>query len=389
MTTTPPNANDSKIGSIKWILSVLFFTFISFNGNAKTVYLLDFDGTVVSDGESTSSWKTPWVLVRINKLHSASQLSYIDSRNLPDTIEISYGEYLELAPLIGKDEGQVGSLIPVQMDSDAFLKRPKTILPGLYRISPESTFRFYKTGPNGENYLTKHLDEALFRAESRNYSKKSWQGRAFPLLQAALSHPQSVGNVYHTTAREQSQEELNEFYSRLYELGLVKFAEGLDSRGRVSTPKIISLESPQSILFGRSLSNRKANLPLEMARQLLVTPDSKHKELSVREKDAIAGITKEMHTLIVGEDHPQYVRLIGQQMKELSADSHFRSDIKFVLFNAGSDSDVSGSEWPYRWIVFENGFARQAIAQEISSWLKSDGSCSGLLGGNKSSGVVQ
>lgn len=360
------NCTNLSLAVLK-VLITITLTIVSFVSNAATIYVLDFDGTIVSDAAKESSWKTPWVLVKVNQLHSISQTSFI--KDTPDRIELSYGEYRALLPRLAKGDALLGDLEEVRLFNDPFLNRPSSIRPGLYKVNPDITFQFYKTNPDskGQSHLLTHYLQANERAQKGAAKKDAWQGPAFALLRKALSETSDQSRILISTARDQSQAEFLQLFGRMESDGYLKSAEELV----VGTNKVIirSLESlSEGLELGRSLSERKVNSVVETAQQLLISPLKPHHEGPTT--DAQSNPIEPKHTLIVAEDHPGYVSKIGQKLAELSREFRFKDSIRFVLLNAGVESDLIGARWGNRWTVFEEGFARDATEEEIRNWTR-------------------
>ncbi|MCO5114187.1 MAG: hypothetical protein M9899_08425 [Bdellovibrionaceae bacterium] len=333
---------------------------------AATVYVLDFDGTIVNDAGPRATWKTPWVLVRVNQLHSVAQTAFLE--NQPERIELSYAEYRGLLSRLAKGDGLLGDLTDVKLTPDPFLRRPLTIRPGFYKVNPDITFEYYKTNsnPKGPSHLLSSYEQALVRADKGLGRRDAWQGPAFTLLQKALSESSDQSRVIISTARDQKLTEFLHLFSQMEKDGHLKFAEPLSPESN----KVIvrNLESlTEGLELGRSLSERKVQSVVETAQQLLISPLKPHVEGTTQN---LSYALEAKHTLIVAEDHPGYVAKIGQKLAELSREYRFKDAIRFVLLNAGVESDLVGARWANRWTVFEGGFAREASPEEIRAWTK-------------------
>ena len=74
-----------------------------------------------------------------------------------------------------------------RLQPDPFLNRPSLIIPTYYRTNNDITYEFYKTGPNGENYLLKHYQQAKIRAQAQGRPLSDIFGLGLDLLiQTAL-----------------------------------------------------------------------------------------------------------------------------------------------------------------------------------------------------------
>ena len=349
---------------------------------ARTLYVLDFDGSINNDHSQNPAWKTRWILFRVRDLRSLLQRSPEDL-GLPETIEISYGEYVRLRPLLGKGEAILGDLRPQPLEKDPVWKdRPAAIIPGYYYIDANHSFKYYRPGRSEKNYLLKDYQDAVTRHERLADSDGFW-GEAFPLLQKALSSKDSVGDLVILTARHHLAREFMSFLEALKADGFVRHTSVSQRGGRKITPRFFSMHAPEALAFGRQgLPGRKAEAVMSLSRQFLESHDGEeHMELSPDPQDAGKGVVKLMHTVIVAEDTPANLEAIRKMMEALSAELGFQSRMKFVLFNTASDEVVARSRWPYRWTVFHHGFGRPATDEEIKQWTTPNGesNCEGAL----------
>lgn len=350
---------------------------------ARTLYLLDFDGTITDDQSDLSSWRTPWILRRIDRLRSLLQPNPL-RLDLPETIELSYREYRRLAPLLGKGDGQINSLAPATLDFDPlYPDRPTQIIPGYYAIDENITFKYYRPSRRRSvSYLVTHLEEAVARAKLLNVQRSqmlgrklspseqsTWKGRAFPLLQHALSKPETVADLVVATARWHADWEFHKFLKALQTAGEIQYTHGPSRGGIKAHPRFHSLSEPESLQFGRhGLGPKKAEVLKAEAAQLLNSPADMHEELSQDPVEAAKGLKRKTHTMIVAEDDPRFVQAMRKTLEELSGELYYSTHVKFVLLNAGTDEDVRQARWPWRYTVFHLGFGREATREEIAQW---------------------
>jgi hypothetical protein len=342
---------------------------------AKKRFVLDFDGTIVNDRGPDAGWKTYWTLKRIESLHSGMQ-PLPQSAALPPTIDISYAEYRRLMPLLGKGEAQVGDLQTASLDKDPlYPQRPTNLIPGYYRVSNDISYRRFRPGLEGENWLLSDLKDAVARQE-QSRSRLKWRGPAFPLLTAA-----QPDELVLFSARAHTDAEFAAFMDALLELKEIKSVTATNPLGQPVRARSHFLNDAESIVFGRGLAEKKAKVPAEEAAQLLTGPFKKHIELHPDEYRARNGETLEMHLLVVAEDDPRYVAAVTPVLEQLSADLHYSQNIKFVLFNAGDAEEIAASRWKHRWTVFDRGFGREALVDEVSAWtgIQSQKTCKELL----------
>lgn len=363
-------------------------------GVTRTV--IDFDGTINHDQGADAAWRTDWILVRINARSVGGQPSVLEyapfaedgeGPELPATFAVSYGEYRQYASKLGKEGDVLGDLREFPLTADPLWKaRPKTFIPGYYRVSPDVTFQRFRPHPKTmESFLLEDFDAAVARAKASKGAARL-TGRAFPLLVAALTSPLSSGVVVSTSRWHLDWEWRTLLDERLWTAGLFKNF-GFKKKPKELRPyRVHSLSGPDGIYYSRgaALAPKKAEVVSIEADALLNGPlrMQKHEELVVDPVGARNGETALVNTLIVPEDDPVYVAAVGARMAKLSGDLGYAQNIKFVLFNAGSDADVAGGRWPWRWTVFHQGFGRAALEEEIALWTgQPPESCQALLAG--------
>jgi hypothetical protein len=354
------------------IIALLVFQFCP--AFAKIVRVIDVDGTITRDRGQNAAWRTDWILKRIDSMHTMMQPNPLRPKELqaqiissPELIGVSYNEFRAMERLLGKGEGQLGDLRPFKLEPDPLMpNRPAYLVPGFYRISPDITFQNYRPGSDGVNPLLRDYKLAVER--SRIMTDKKWQGPGFPIFQAGMSDPKNLVDVVLFTARYHTDQEFAEWIDAMRDDGFINASSSVDENGRTQRPRFLSLNEPESLLFGKSVSDRKQNVPAAVASQLLHAPGVKHLELVTDEYGARKGYTQLMHTIIVAEDDSRHIERIRKVMENLSSDMWYRTRIKFVLFNAGSDEEVRNAAIPNRWTVFDRGFNRAALPREIKLW---------------------
>ena len=348
------------------VFSILnfFILFTTVQIQAKVVYVLDFDGTIVDDADIASPWKTPWVLRRIDRINSSTQLS----QNLiqsPETIEISFAEYISLMGKWSVGNGNVGSYREAKLSADPFLNRPKTIIPGYFFVDENSTFRFYKKGPQEENFLLLNYQQAMERIKKQKLDPLSFAGPAFPMLMKAMSNPLTVGDVHIFTARNQGDEAFQIFFQQLEADGFIANSIGQNRRGLPTRPTLHQLQGIESILYGRNLVEGKKSVAESIIRQLSNSSAELTQDYSAADPSKVI----QTHTVIVAEDDPNNVKALVQLLNELSH-GHTTRNLKIVLMNSAPDHILQASLFPYnmKWVVFNQGFPRAATAQEIKNY---------------------
>lgn len=358
-------------------------------GFGVTRTVIDFDGTINHDQGADAAWRTDWILVRINARTVGGQPSVLEhGADLPATFPITYGEYRRYASKLGKEGDVLGDYRLYPLFADPLWKaRPAEFRPGYYRVSTDVTFARFRPHPEADkSYLLEDFDDAVKRAKASKGALRV-TGRAFPVLAAALTNPLSSGVVVSTSRWQLDWEWQELFFERMWRAGL--FGKlGIKRKPREFPPlRVHGLSGPDGLLYARgpALAAKKAEVISLEAEALLNGPfrTQKHEELVVDPVGARNGEKAMMNVLIAPEDDPVYVAAIGQRMAKLSGDFGYAQNIKFVLFNAGSDADVAGGKWPWRWTVFHQGFGRPAYEEEIATWLdRPAADCKALLAGD-------
>lgn len=346
------------------VISILHLIF-STQSFAKIIYVLDFDNTIFDDSNPDSSWKTPWVLKKVSMVNSSAQLGAVLSAS-PVTIQITPAEYANFQNMWAKDKTTLGSLTEVQLQTDAFLSRPKTIVPGYYRID-ENTFEFYKTGLNGENHLAQNYIQAKERVRRKRTPNFDFLGNAFPIFKKAMSDPSTVGDVHIFTAREQTSDEFQMLFEMLEQDKLIMHTTGINKRGLDSRPTIHQLQGYESILYGRSLSQNKKSVIQKLVTHLSMSTSDLTDDFSAEQEKMFQMV--KTHTLLVAEDDPINIREIATLMRELSY-GHTTRKIKLVLLNTAPLDVINNLSPPFnqQWIVFDQGYIRAAHKNEIQNY---------------------
>lgn len=347
------------------LVCFIFQFFLTTQVHSKIIYILDFDGTIVDDGRLDSVWKTPWVMRRIDRVNSSTQLR-LNLVESPETIEVSAAEYVALAGQWSVGNGSVGSYKEVKLQKDPFLNRPELIIPGYYFVDENLTFRFYKKGPNDENYLELHYQQARQRIQALGVDPLSFAGPAFPVLVQALSSSSTVGDVHIFTARNQGHDAFQLFFQQLSDDGFVKFSSGENKRGLVTKPTLHQLQGLESILYGRYLTDGKKSVAENLIRQLSNSSADLTNDYSSEDPSKVSST----HTVIIAEDDPSNIQALFKLLNELSH-GHTTRKLKIVLMNTAPDHVLRASSYPYnlKWVVFNQGFPRAATGLEIKNYL--------------------
>jgi hypothetical protein len=359
--------------------ALLLLSFYSPRSEAVYKYILDFDGSIVRDGELTDPWRTPWVLVKVNGVTTSAQLSSTVV-NAPRTIQVSFAEYTTHLNRWAKADQLLADLSPIELEEDPFLERPNVIIPGLYRVEPSQTFVYYRQSTERDNALEDYY-AAKERLRSQGRDLNEFMGEAFPLLQKAMSRPETVGDVTIFTARDMDLQPLIDLWA---DEGHIVHSVGMNKRGREVTPRVNRLQGMESILHGRNLIEGKVGTVKEAARETSIGNSKKTWDYGAKNPELI----EFGHTIIVVEDDPKNFMAVAEVMLELSAEYRLK-ETKYVLVNAASDSMISNLSRfsSSRWWVFYGGFARPATEKEVANYTSTEVlrnpntalTCSGLL----------
>lgn len=378
-----------------WGLSLLLLV-SPFAANAKIVRILDFDGSIVNDHGPTATWITPWVLKRVEELHTTlqqapnesitvdivdpEQIAYINQKHgkdfelnkplrwslqLPETLQISYDEYVRFQNEWAASEASIGGLKPVLLNADPLHpERERLILPGYYREF-DSTFTYYRSSSSGENHLLPQFEEAEARAAALG-APATWKGQGFDYLVAGLSQSSTVQDVHVLTKRGQKAKEFYELFDKMKSKGLFRYSVSADGK----RPDIIALSLPEARIHGRSTVEQKVNAVRNIFESTVRSAGSKHMELSVDSTGRSTSEKKPGHVLLIVEDEPAifdgFIEMALKLSGGISGDQ-----VKIVLVNAGSDEDVRRSRFPYRTVVISAGRqVREALPEEIGAWTK-------------------
>jgi hypothetical protein len=372
------------------------FSLSAVEGLAITRTVIDFDGTINHDQGADAAWRTDWLLYRITSRTVGGQPSIEEfppfaeaegTPALPSTLAVSYGEYRQYASKLGKEGEALGDLRAFPLHPDPLWRdRPKFFVPGYYRVSPDVTFQRFRPHPDRKkSYLLEDFEDAVKRVRASRGTMRL-TGRAFPLLEAALTRTELSAGVSVFTSRWHLDWEWNQLFDRMWEAGLLRKNGRKGKPAKLAPVRVHSLSGPDSLYYSRgALAERKAEVVAIEAATLVDGPLAlqKHEELAVDPVDARSGLKEWRNTLLVAEDDPVYVNAVGSRMMKLSGELGYAQNVKFVLFNAGSAADVAAGRWPWRWVVFHYGFAREALPEEIEQWTgKKPDDCRALLVGD-------
>jgi len=356
---------------------------------AKVYGLFDFDGTIARDRGTGAAWITPWLLKRVQDVHSTIQQVpnqpiqlpnsssevrvYLEAMGqadvpgslrvvLPEQIGISYDEFRRLEPKLAQGNAILNGLHPVLLDHDpVFPNRPRLIIPGYYHVF-DHTFKYYResTGLKRKNYLLRDYESARARMKIRE-SGYSWKGEAFALFQAFMGNAETVSNAQVFTSRGHGSEDYLELWDRLAQDGEIQFSRTLQGTSLITH----SFGRPDSRVFGRSLTEKKVKVVAARLESIYHSAaDSQRHEI----QDA-SGLSRYGHTLIVAEDDPTYVENIANFLLDASG-NYFADKVELALLNTGTPEEVEAARFPYRWTRFEPGRrALEVTPNQIAQWI--------------------
>ncbi|PWU21684.1 MAG: hypothetical protein C5B49_02180 [Bdellovibrio sp.] len=354
---------------------------------AKTVYLFDFDGTLVNDRGPTASWITPWVMKRIDKLHTVlqsspkkpipvelkdpAQIAYVNERfglghdpgkplrwdlELPEALQISSEEFMKFQQLWGTREGMLRSLEPVLLNPDPLHpERERLILPGYFRLF-DLTFLFYRSSQ--ENHLLKFYKEAVERAKAWG-PPYTWKGRAFELFAEAMARPETVQDVTVFTAGGQDPGDFYALFDQWKADGHIRNSTGIGGR----RPTVLPLSSPESRVFGEELTEQKVTVLRQRFESLVRSAGEPH---LIEGSGALA---QAGHLLVTAEDIPGIFEALRQ--KELSLSGGRGADqVAMLLANCGSEEEVERAGKPRALLITKERSEQAVSAERVMSLVR-------------------
>ena len=381
------------------LITVFTLSALSATSNAAIRYVFDFDGTIVNDHEENAAWRTDWILVRVDKRHSALQQNpaapikiKINGSLGPDEfyvqyparLYVSYAEYKMMQSQLAKGDADFGNLDPekpIQISPHPTLTdQPIWILPGLYRVEPAVTFERFQM--IGENYEISPLMEDAMAADRREQQSKSRPnplkvaGPGFEMFRNVVENPNNRHLISFNTARGFTKEQLDELFTYWVRTGRLK------RHPNKSDYTLHSAGDPS--LFDRydrgELHKLKVKAIELEAHQILKAPFKKHLEYTPRLTLGETPKQALMNTLLFSEDDTVHATNVGLLMATLSNRSEFKFSVKFVLRQV--DSQKRSPRFPYEYTVFYDGLYREALPEEIALW--NSGDCSSFLEGRAS-----
>lgn len=357
------------------------------NATAGIFSYFDIDGTIFHDsgllGGKLPAFQTPWVLTRLMSPNNGLGLAEFDaavaSGELPPNILVTRHEIDQI--LVGKlaqGEAQVGSTESIELEPFPVFQslrfagfyRPKSIVPGFYRIVEPLAYRFHRDELAGENVLLDSFNDAVALV-STNPKKYSWKGTAFSHFQHALERQGPNSRVFLLTDRDSRQASVDALLATMNTLGEIP-APSVQVQGETFSPKILSMSDARARRHGSVLDfqARKAERIASDVAAINRSAIPKHRTLSPDFNHAQQGLMMDMHEVRIYENDPEKVTLLLRRARELAA--HF-PDIKFLLFHAGDEAQVAGADFnrsvtkPSRWVVFTSSGVgwRQPMGPEI------------------------
>lgn len=384
---------------------ISFYTPASF---AIRVHFFDIDGTLVHDSGVDSNgklpaWWTYWVLKRMshvnNGFHVDQYERLLEEGELPDEILVNRSEIDNiLRHKLATREERAGDTSKTKLMKDPIQElnqkaspynglRPQYIYPGYYRIVPEISYRYHEDWGAERNFLLLSYKSANARMLD-SPRKYEWRGPAFPLFVQALSKQGANERVSILTDRRHSDSNLLEWLGAMYKDGYVPNPTAQGKQGEVFKPRLISTTNAGARNFGSifDFDQRKANAIAEKVAQIDRSPAPREQVLSADRNEALSGVLRPAHEVIVYENRPNYVAPLLNTMKKLAAQY---PNVKLYLFHAGSPQQVLGANYNQhedsakwsRWLVFTpsgKGWRQPTDAELLT--LEPKGHCSSYLG---------
>ncbi len=362
--------NKSTFSHLKYLLFLLSIVqVLIFPAHATNIGIFDVDGTLLDDEAEDSLWKTPWILERIDSPTNAAQLTE-ELYATPLYVEVTPAEYYLNIELFARGDSVLGQFDQLVLKPDPFLNRPAIINPAYYRVTKKNiTYRYYKTGISGENYLLQNYLEAKQRAAINGIPLEKIFGRAFKIFVNLASKPKSI--IYIVSARDQSKQEYLEFLTALTADGLFpqQALENITSGAVIFN--VVPLEGLDSLFTGPNLAKNKFRALREIV--LYESNFTSGKTLDYAPNPRIADTLVRTHTFIVAENDPVHLKSMLDTLSALST-SYSTRHSKYILFNAGS-SQVRAKSLPEirrQWSVLYSGLPRDITPPEIELHMPSE-----------------
>ncbi|MBN8555033.1 MAG: hypothetical protein J0L93_06270 [Deltaproteobacteria bacterium] len=327
-------------------LNVLFIALGGFQVRAATIILSDLDGTLVKT-EGHSPFGTYYKLYRIDQRVSVLQKP-IEG---PEVLHISTGDFERYKNHLAKGQGHPGQLISARLKDaidPATKKEISNFIPGDYEIRDPATFEFFKEGR--ENFLLQTLE----RAYKADPSGKSWKGPFWDQMVKALSTAETAQGFGVLTARGHSKEEWKEFFDFLIKKKFIKFHPNYDLIFSVGRPEFDKYNTE-----GNVSEKKRAILEL-ISQRLRTVPVLESPRLN---SDGDRQVLS--HFLIFAEDNQEFLESAFREMDKHARNRQRASEIKFAIFNAGTDEEVQRTGRPRFSVINNSGLARRVTAEEF------------------------
>jgi hypothetical protein len=177
-----------------------------------TINFFDFDGTLVEDRQVRDGAFNPeFLLFRNNTRLNLLQ----DVATGPETITVTHQDLEKMKPYLAQGEGRPGAI-----GRTVKLANGMEIKPGEYFMRNPDSYRFFREGPAGENYLLKQFKDAEQVARETG---KTFKGPAWDYFVHLCESESGARSIAISTARGHSEAEWGEFLDYLQRQGYIKY----------------------------------------------------------------------------------------------------------------------------------------------------------------------
>ncbi|MBL7664969.1 MAG: hypothetical protein JNM93_07525 [Bacteriovoracaceae bacterium] len=331
------------------LLAVLYLVLGSYQAYSASVFLFDFDNTVVADNAIGGTFNTPYILYPVSRPTNYFTMDKVTTEMLHKPIEISPADYWDL-----KQQGllAVSDSRPGAVGKPYKLVDGREFYPGLYKIDPKMTYV--------------NFDDVL---EAFKLSEKvkpgGFKGPAFEFLQFVLSREDLAKTTGIITARPVSIEKWKEFFQYLIKKKYIKHEPNYELFRSLSNHKDQIYGQ-----FGDSIAAKKA----EAIEEIVMWTSEVYPEQTDKEIWLSNGRDKgQLNSVYYFEDEPKYLDSVVSRMEKLS--SGRASNVKMGVYNVGIYPDMAFKRIEHKsgnviienhvflpqYFIIDNGFKRKAV----------------------------
>lgn len=329
-----------RAGLVCVVTATLASAFLDGRAAATTIYLSDFDDTLVETREAFGgTFKTGFKLFRIDYRATTLQPVY----DGPAVVTVSPVDLHRIKRYLA-----TGATRPGAINRKVRLEDGQAIVPGYYLIRSPDTFEYFFTGPPGVNYLLRDFQEAEAR-EPRD----AFQGQLWPTMQKILSDPEGADSFGVISARGHSLDEWRELFEYFRVRGYIEHLPNFQLFHGVSLPEY------DQFSLRKDVPVQKVRVLEEIARKLSRSPlGARDVRLHPNGRETAA-----YHYLVFADDKQETLDLAARLFQNLARSQVTK--VKFGLFNMGNRTEVTESQRPQYSIVQPDGTFRHATEDEI------------------------